>query len=519
MTAHLLRLHRTLWRRSLKDNTAGLAMSGLVALYALLGVAGFAALVWTLDPADRLWALTGVTALGVLGFMGVTAFMPSGEVHLRAGDFAALPVTARDLAPALAVATLLTTRGMIVLVTSLLWMIASVVLAGPLLIPALLLTVPLTLLLGEVVLSLGAGGGRVASDRMAVVSSVGIFAGIIGFNVLLNFGMETIPLERLGRYLGWTPVGAAPAALVNLAEGHVVAGIAQLLIVVVTAVLGGRLWFTTIRRRLDAPLDGAVRVTTREGRERLLLPGLRWSPATVVFSRALRYIRRDPRLLGAFLPAPVLAAFFLFQGWDGDRVMLYTGMVVLVLMSGAMASNDFGYDGPALWLDMTADVSTRTRLLARHVASLAPAAILAVLYGVAVVVSVENRTVALLIAGVSLGGLVSVSALALLLSTFNPFPTSKPGTSPWSDRSGFTGAAFLAAFASLLVGWWPVAPGAVMVAVGHGTGNGWLTGLGLLSSVLLPALVHVLCVRVCVRRIDTHMPEIYGKVGHWVNEN
>jgi ABC-2 type transport system permease protein len=143
--------------------------------------------------------------------------------------------------------------------------------------------------------------------------------------------------------------------------------------------------------------------------------------------------------------------------------------------------------------------------------------VLLVLFDAAAVLLADNRGAALLVAVGSVGVVVSVAALALVLTAYNPFPTSRPGTNPWSDKAGFSGAAFVAAFASLLLGWIPSAPGGALLAFGYATDRTGLMLLGLAVSLAIPGALYWLSLRLSARRAEARMPEIYARVHHWVN--
>ncbi|QGU04893.1 hypothetical protein [Corynebacterium comes] len=529
-TRLLLRLQRTLWVRTMKGNPSAWTMIVLIGIYTLLGMVSLAATVWLLAPSDRWWGMVAVVGIGTLAYLAVAVVIPSGEAHLHAGDFASLPLTARQLLPAMAWSTLLNSRGVTAVVATTLTTVFAVILllnsghaaAAVLVVPVMVVALALTLLLGEVVLSVSSGAGRVSSERTTVISGVLVLVMIFGFNLLMSYGVENIPLDRIGRIFAWTPVGAAPAMVASLIDADYLSALARLGIVVATFFLGGRWWLGTVTRRLDAPLDAMQRVTAGEKgpadqEETVLLRGLPYTPAAMIYSRAVRYFRRDPRMLGSLVTYPVVAVVLLVQGVLVDDSAMLLGMVILALVVGSLATNDFGYDGPAVWLHIISGVPARTILLARHLASLSPMIALLLLFDAAVILLTDNRTIALLIAAASVGVVLSVSALALFLTTRNPFPTSRPGTSPWSDKAGFSGAAFVAAFASLLLGWVPSAPGGALIAFGYGAGRLWLVLLGLVLSLVIPAAVYWLSLRVSVRRVEARMPEIYARVEHWVN--
>src|SRR5690625_7563240 len=137
------------------------------------------------------------------------------------------------------------------------------------------------------------------------------------------------------------------------------------------------------------------------------------------------------------------------------------------LLAGSIAVNDFGYDGPAMWIKMVAPVPTSRLLLARHWAHMCLSALVTVVFAIIILVIHGITSVTMMVCFVSIGVLMVSAALSLLLTAFNPYPVAPPGTSPWADKSGYSGAAFIAVFALMFLGWVPVAPGVVLFFLGY----------------------------------------------------
>src|SRR5699024_8027887 len=148
-------------RRSMRNNSAAGIMAVLIVLYAFIGLVSLGLSVWMLPVGDRAWGLAGMVALGSLAYVAGSVIIPSGESQLSAADYATLPVTARDLFPALAWATLLNTRGVTAALTTVLATVLAVWLSGPLWLLAMPVALVVTLLLGEMLRMVSAGAGRV----------------------------------------------------------------------------------------------------------------------------------------------------------------------------------------------------------------------------------------------------------------------------------------------------------------------------------------------------------------------
>lgn len=531
LTRLLLRLQRTLWVRTMRDNPAAGVVMVLLVLYAIGGLGLLTNLLIPAAHQGQWSALAGMVGLGALAYVGVAVVLPSGESQLRPAMFAVLPVTARQILPSLAWSTLLTSRGVLAIGCTLVTTVIGVILllraghvpAAVLLPVAMLLALVTTLLLGELVGMLGTGGGRVSQERSNVIGAVLVIVFIFAFSAFSGLGAEYLRLDLIGDVLAWTPLGAGVGALTSAVQGRWLITLGQAVVAATTLAVGVWWWARAVRARLVAPLDAAGSATRERDRRRgeedipLLLPGLPYTPAAVVYSRAVRYLRRDSRMLASLVMFPVFAAFLLVQGVFINEFNLYLAMLLVALMVGSLAANDFGYDGPGTWVHLVAGAPARTLLLARHAASVTPMLILLVVVDAVGILLAGSRDIAVLVAVVSGGLVVSSAAIALFFTTFNPFPTSRPGTNPWSDKSGFSGAAFLSAFASLFLGWIPVAPGAALLIIGYLAGSGWLLAVGVVVVLVLPVVLHVVAAAVCTRRVEQRLPEIHHKVRAWVD--
>lgn len=525
-TKLLLSLQWRLWKRTLAGNPAIKITAALAGFYALLGL--FAGTMLTVQalgdgPPELFAAVVGV---GVIGYLLLALFLPSGEGQLRPASFGTLPVTARELLPATAIATLMQTRGVIAAVCALVTTIvaaAVVAVTGPawlilVIVPMMLLSLVTALLLGEFLAIMIGSGGRASRERAGVFGILLFLVVIVGYNLLATSGLGLAEISLLGRILAWTPLGAAGGVVAAVGASQWLVALAQLAIALATIGVFTWWWRVGLDRGLRAPLDsgGSSGREKKASRRGLLLPGVPYTPGGVVFARAVRYLRRDSRLLPSVLMIPLLGVIFLVQGAVGQPELIYFGAILMALLAGAMAANDFGYDGPAGWLHLVTGVSPKTQLLARHAASAAPMVGMILLYAV-VMTMVGPETGAAVLAGIaSLGVLATSLCIALLLTTFNPYPTAPPGTNPWSDKSGFSGAAFIAAFATMFLGWIPSAPGIGLMIVGYGGGSPGVLSAGIILALLLPGILYAIAILMCSRYVAGRRVKIYDTVRNWV---
>ena len=528
LTSTLVKLQATLWRRTVKGNAAALVMITMISIYSLLGLISMTfALAVGLDQGNQ-GILPGVVAVGTLAYCIAAIMWPSGEGQLDPASFSTMPVKAKQLIPGFAVSTLMQSRGVTALICTLVTTIVAAIFLPlstlPLLIIMMAISLVTTLLLGELIAS-GASGSssRVSKERMSIFATLGFLVFLLGYNFLISAGGMN-QIDALGRFAKWTPVGAGAGVVEAFAtqswwQCALLSGLALLYVVA-----GVWLWRFLLDNALRAPLDrgGQGNSKTQNQHQKkgdakvLLLPRVSWSAGGAVFSRALRYIIRDSRLLASLITFPLLGLLFIFQSFTVEFFMIYVGLIMMAAFGGSLATNDFGYDGPATWLHIVSGVKAKTLLLPRHWASMFPGGVMLILYIALTIALAENKTIAVLISSIGVGIYISGAAVALFVTTFNPYPTSKPGTSPWGDRSGYSGAAFIGAFAALLLGWIPTVPAIALGAVGYQSQTTWMLILGEILALVIPVLMYLFIVRSCVSRVEHKMPEIFDKVRSFV---
>ncbi|WJY63689.1 hypothetical protein CATRI_08085 [Corynebacterium atrinae] len=500
MTQLIFRLQRTLRRRNSEANRSGAIMTVLLYVYAVIGLASI------LLFSQGEWAgLAGISAIGTVAFLAASLVLAAGDDAVRPSLLASLPLTAKQVVPGFALSALVSSRGILVIICSLATAIfGAIILPGAWAVPWILSMVVAaltTIVLSRILLAVGSGGGRIKQDRANIYGSLIMIVLILGFNMLNSMNPDTIRLDLLGSVLAWTPLAAAPGAVVSAAAGNWIAALAQLCIAIVTLVGGGWLWTRQIASQMVAPLDqSGTGEATAKSKGTILLPGFPEQPWAYVYSRAMRYVRRDSRLLSSLVTMPVVIIFFLYQGLRGDTFFLTLGIAVASLSAAMMAVNDFGFDGPATWTHIITGVDARTLVIARHAASMTPLSSIQLALVVGALFLGEWK-----IAVLSIGLLFSGAAIALFLSTFNPYPTSLPGTNPWNDKSGYSSAAFLAVFAILLIGWIPSLPGGLILYFVNPV-------LGAILAIGLPVALWIGSAALSVKRVRTNLPEIFDKV-------
>lgn len=266
MVGTLVRLQLKLFGRSLNRSpgaTIGTLIAGLFGLVMVLLVAKSC-----YQGRHAALELRGLIAIGLLSVLMAARlfalFIVGQEQTLEPSRFALFPVSGRQLAPGLFVASFLTLGGalsvLLVLASSLIWAPNLLLLGGWIVVG--LLGICLSTLLNQVVAAKLAGmlhSRRFRDINTAVVGIAAAFSGVLVQVMISAFSVQN--LSDIGRFrmagliVGWTPFGWPFAALVDLASGAWVAGAIRL--VLTASSIGGLwwLWQRELAAALVSPID------------------------------------------------------------------------------------------------------------------------------------------------------------------------------------------------------------------------------------------------------------------------
>lgn len=539
----LVRLKWTLWKRSFRKNIGkliGTIFGGLYGIGALVG------LTFALGAAALLIDGAGPDAFGLLvrglGIVLVLAWLVVPLVAFGLDDtldprrFATLPRSARELQPGLFTAALVSLPSLftvlgILLVTAaeVLWLVTSAVpstagLVGALvlLLPANLLGYALCMLLPRAILARSAvrqssRKGRELGGILAMILMVGLLYGVsliaqsIGSAISLDLLLEVV--RDAVAVLAWTPLGAPFAVPVDIAEGHVLTGVARLVISAAVVVLMWLWWRSSLDKALRSALVGDS--TSGSAKVTALVPRLaRQDARGAALGRSLRYWRRDSRYLAAVGIMPVMLVFFTVMGvFSEPQRFLAIGAVVFISgMSSISICNEIGFDGPSGWVNITAGISGRDNLAGRILALAVLAVPFAVIASLAVpLVLGESWLIPLVLLG-SLGAMMSAWGASCLIAVTLPYPTSPPGTNPLKDKSANSANALIATFVAMLGMWVPQLPAIGLAITGLVLDDSLLQLAAGIVSVVCGALALWLCLRGAARILDRRYVDLFQKV-------
>ncbi|MHA3724289.1 hypothetical protein ACXR2T_10455 [Leucobacter sp. HY1910] len=234
------------------------------------------------------------------------------------------------------------------------------------------------------------------------------------------------------RIAGLTPFGAPFAAIGFAAAGDTEAALVHLGLTAGAIAVLLLLWIPLVRVtlfRVDRPYDPGV-----------ARRGLGWferfaaRPAQVIAARSLTYWSRDPRYRVALFAVPIapimMLVAFTVAGADMRNLALVPLPVVLLLLAWSQ-HNDVAMDSTAIW----EHVASGIRGTADRAGRLAPVLMLGVplaIIGSSVTVAFAGEWRILpAVLGLNLAVLFVAAGVTSVFSVVMPYPTTRPGDSPF----------------------------------------------------------------------------------------
>ncbi|WP_273368946.1 hypothetical protein [Corynebacterium massiliense] len=534
VTRTIIALHAKLWPRSFKANPSQFVVLLIFFLYGLPGALGLAFLTGdiALQENDLQYA-AGLQGLGVFFYWLLALLYPSGESQVEPSRMATLPLRPRELAPGLLWTEFLQARTVLALLCTVATAVIIPAVLGDATSTTFVVAWALSCLVSFVLAVVGAAGmsglGQLLGAQPAWVRYLVFAAGLV-VAVVATFAVsaDTTDMEATGtavlRTFAWTPFAAPGSAVAFGVVGHWAPVVLMAVLTVALFFLAAWAQEKAIGVALHAPAEGESRKSSTSKRGAVLLP---WAPRTrwgAIYSRALCYWWRDSRFRAQWASAVVLTAIFCGTGLAaGDPTRPYIGLISSVILCTTATANDYGYDGPANWVHLAAHVPAKTMVTARAAAggTLGGATLLitAVISGFATGANPIFWTCLSVATCASLAGL----GFAAVMAVFNPYPTSKPGTNAFNDRSGFNGAAILTSLIGIFGVWLPLVPGTIMMGLalsrGHASFADMASGLfltGLALNVVLAVAVLVGGLAIAYRRLSHSWPDIFQRVRNYV---
>ncbi|WP_203569074.1 hypothetical protein [Aestuariimicrobium ganziense] len=460
MVGTLVGLQLKLFGRDVRGNTGKIIALIFGGLY--LAGATFAAIAgqWALRTSSvelRGAVLTVGFAMVTLLWPFLTLLVSGVDQTLDPGRFALFPVRARTLMPGLLLATFTTlggfATGLIALGSLLTWS------TSPLLFIAALVAAPIgaatCVLLSRALVAVFASAITTRKFRDLAAITLGLVG--LGFGLGIQFvsrGFDSSGIgivdqvSRIGRVLGWTPVGWIWSVPWEVGHANWLAALAKLVLGVALAAGAWLVWERSLDKALVSPLESSgegTKVGAASWVDRIV-PA---SPAGAVAARSLRYWRRDPRHL--LLIVSIIALPFLMAApmWinrdamlaDGADTWLGSSMLTFpvfgfLLMTGLTVAGEINYDGSALWTQISAGLRGRDdrwgRLLALGVL-LVPIAVATIVFFLAIG---DLWRYAPGLVGASVMAICAGGAVGSVAGALWQWPTPPPGQNAFAKSSG-----------------------------------------------------------------------------------
>ena len=440
MVTRLLKLRVALALSPFRGGSGSILLACVLRALYVLGAAGFAAtpvLIAGLEDSSRLAQLDIV--FGALLLTGMTVLVLCvPRFHLDARTLSPYPVSPVRLSLGLLATAPVTWSG----VAGAVWLSTFVSLRSELITWNVLTVAAVIMIAVLMIVSTRAAGtlGAVVSQRLRTHSlrqGIGILILVAMVPILVLIGVSVsradgaAQLSETSSLFAWTPFGAA-FSILGSDDAAVEAAIMQLgsTVAVASILVGVIISLTTaLMQRLDFPAEGIMRDNP-----------LGWfgylpnTPVMTIGARSLTYWMKDPRYIVSLAAIPIIPILvvgtLLIAGVQPSHLAVLPIIIVLVLL-GWMVHNDIATDSTAMWIHVASGI----RGLQDRIGRLVPVFV----FGVPILVLGTSITVLVMgnwqaFPAVFATGSVALcvsAGLSSVVSALKPYPTSRPGESPF----------------------------------------------------------------------------------------
>ncbi|MEJ4111858.1 hypothetical protein ACGE24_08410 [Corynebacterium kroppenstedtii] len=542
----IFRLHLHAWKKSWYDGATQWLLAIITGLYAAGGVAFTASRCVDIATTTGRFSTsapgahivdgfqgpipaapwTAFAALGGMVFLFTAIVWPSGENTVQPAKLAQFPIKPSMLVRALIPTIVLQSRALIAIAVTLATM-AAVILSGHTTgqwgiaivgIIGLILGITCLLIVNQALVVFFGSTGKPRSWRNQISLLITIIVVIIVV-LIQSFSYESSSstmgplLDWTIRIAGWTPLASGPALIDDAASNAWILLVLRTIVTLVYIAAGLRLWSLAIADDFASAAHPSGDSTAVSAKEAFYLPGVPHTIVGALISRQLKYWNRDMRVKYSVLTLPIFSAVFLIVGIvSKNHGMVFASIYTSAVGSSNFIANDFGFDGPANWAHIVAGVRGRHLAISKITVGFVFNIIVAIpcIIGMAIF-SDFHTDHKIMIMGAFIACIFTGPALGLVLSTFNPYPAITPGSNPMKTTGNQSGAAFIAMIVTM-VGYAIIATPGVIIPL-CGLAGAWFTPV---YSLVAGLAVVTAAFLVCSKRIDSHYPEIFTKVRHFL---
>jgi ABC-2 type transport system permease protein len=285
--------------------------------------------------------------------------------------------------------------------------------------------------------------------RILLVALIGVLPETVRFLLLGHVGITDLDaLRPWAHAVSWVPAALPARAIVGAAGGHYGACAVELAGGAATLIALLALWsrsLDSVMTTPETPAGAAPTHATARGAGAVALfdPGLGLLPRTrtgAVAARELRYTWREPRrrvqLVAGVVLSAVLLGGVLTRGGLHHHDIVFAALLVAFISANNRALNQFGYDGPALWIHEAAGQDLHADLAGKNIAvaltSLPVTAVVAVALA-AISGGWLELLMTLPLSLAVIGGVLGVGNVASILV---PIPMPDTSGNVWGSQAG-----------------------------------------------------------------------------------
>jgi ABC-2 type transport system permease protein len=217
---------------------------------------------------------------------------------------------------------------------------------------------------------------RRGRDAMVIVVSFLAIA-VQGLRFVRFASVDPDLVDTTANVLRWLPPGMLGHAMLDARDGLYAVAVLETLAPAALIPVLLVVWGRALDRALTVVTGGLTvrrRDERREGTTMALLfdrlPFITPTPIGAVAARELRYVARDPRrkvhLLNSIMLGVGIPVFVVVRGGSDPSVVLLSTIGGYIAILAAM--NQFGVDGPALWMDVAAGNRLREAIVGKNLA-------------------------------------------------------------------------------------------------------------------------------------------------------
>ena len=189
------------------------------------------------------------------------------------------------------------------------------------------------------------------------------------------------------------------------------------------------------------------------------------------------------------------------------------GMAVFMCaMTGLSVSNEFGFDGPASWVNIVTGLPARANLLGRiaAIAVLMVPAVVVITIGLPLLFGLPHLIPMTLLG--ALGAMLAGWGTSMVAGVMLPYPSSPPGTNPMKDKSASSSNAMLSMGISMVAVFVPM-----LLPLGVGIWGAVTDSLVLITvagalALVIGVVVLLVGLRIASVRLEARYPDIFQKV-------